>query len=106
MPIESSALVLGRESLAMNVVAGFESAVNLVVGREHLTMGVEVGLSSAVQRTGGPVEMEMDVSAIMVSDVVEEGYRYRNLGVHTQLGLVPEVRDSDGRLKWAVDENI
>jgi hypothetical protein len=48
--------------------------------------------------------METGVSASMASDEAGEAYKYRNLGVHTQLGLVPEVRDRDGRLKWATDD--
>jgi hypothetical protein len=101
--MRSAALVLGKETLTMGVAAGFR-ALGSAVGREHLAIGVVAGLAASAQRTGGNVKMETGVSASMASDEAGDAYKYRNLGVHTQLDLVPEVRDSDGRLKWATDD--
>ena len=103
MPMTSAALVLGKETLTMGVAAGFR-AVGSAVGREHLALVLAPGLTASAQRTGGNVRMETGVSASMASDEAGDAYKYRNLGVHTQLGLVPEVRDRDGRLKWATDD--
>ena len=84
MPIESSALVSGKESLSLELVAGFESVA---------------------LRTGGGVQTPLPVSAHIASDERVDAYEYRNMEVAARVSFLPEVRDSVGRLKWAPDDS-
>ena len=84
MPINSSALVSGRESLSLEVVAGFE---NVAI------------------RTGGGVQTPLTVSAHIASNEQEDAYEYRNMEVAARVSFLPQVRDSVGRLKWAPDDS-
>jgi len=84
MPIESSALVSGKESLSLELVAGFESVA---------------------LRTGGGVQTPLTVSAHIVSDERVDAYEYRNMEVAARVSFLPQVRDSVGRLKWAPDDS-
>ena len=85
MPIKSSALVSGKEALSLELKAKYESIA---------------------LRTGGGVQTPLTVSAHIASDELMDTYEYRNMEVAARVTFLPQVRDSDGRLKWAPDDTL
>jgi hypothetical protein len=82
MPIQSSALVGGKESLLV---------------------AAHAGLSIDVETTGGGVSVSLPLSPSITSEEAIEAYEYRNLEIDAEVSFDAEVRDANGRLKWAID---
>jgi hypothetical protein len=85
---------------------GMESFAS-VSGPESVDLGANAGMVNEAIRTGGGVVGEMSAKGEMAAGGSIDGYKYRQFEVKAHTHHHVELRDKDGRLKWAEDfENL
>jgi len=85
---------------------GMESFAS-VSGPESVDMAANAGMANEAIRTGGGVVGEMAAKGGMAVDGSIDGYKYRQFEAKAHTHHHVELRDKDGRLKWAEDfENL
>ena len=85
---------------------GMESFAS-VSGPESVDLAANAGMANEAIRTGGGVVGEMSAKGSIAADGSIDGYKYRQFEVKAHTHHHVELRDKDGRLKWAEDfENL
>jgi hypothetical protein len=73
-------------------------------GPYSLSLHPAVALVSDAQRTGGSDGTDQAVAVGQANEENLDIYSYRNSSTKLRFDFVPEVRDSQGRIKWAPDD--
>jgi hypothetical protein len=81
---------------------GMESFAS-VSGPESVDLAANAGMANEAIRTGGGVVGEMSAKGGMAVDGSIDGYKYRQFEAKAHTHHHVELRDKDGRLKWAED---
>jgi len=81
---------------------GMESFAS-VSGPESVDMAANAGIVNEAIRTGGGVVGEMSAKGMMAAGISIDGYKYRQFEAKAHTHHHVELRDKDGRLKWAED---
>jgi hypothetical protein len=81
------------------------SAAAVFGGRDGLQEDVKMDMASVAARTGGPTGLELPVEVYVGSEGAADAYKYRHWNVRPQTRYQVELRDRDGRIKWADDFN-
>jgi len=85
---------------------GMESFAS-VSGPESVDLAANAGMANEAIRTGGGVVGEISAKGSMAADGSIDGYKYRQFEVKAHTHHHVELRDKNGRLKWAEDfENL
>jgi len=85
---------------------GMESFAS-VSGPESVDLAANAGMANEAIRTGGGVVGEISAKGSMAVDGSIDGYKYRQFEAKAHTHHHVELRDKDGRLKWAEDfENL
>ena len=75
-----------------------------IIGKEGTELAAKGHMTTDVTRTGGRVGTPFVARGTMQTKTQMDAYRYQNFEAKGRMSTCVEVRDSEGRIKWAEDE--